>query len=352
MAVRLFLITLLTFVMPVAWMVKGSGEESLSPLKAVGNRLETPEGQAVRLNGVNIPSLEWGQGDHLFESLKVAVGNWRANVIRLPLSQDRWFGHMRERRDGGVSYRRTVHAFVDKAASLKCYVILDLHWSDAGVWGQNIGQHKMPDEHSAEFWAWAAAEFANQPAVLFGLYNEPYGVSWDIWRNGGNVSEDNKGAPGGKLQYHTPGMQKLLEVCRARRSRNVIVAGGLDWAYDLRGIADGYALNDSKGNGVVYDTHLYPMKQWYTHGNTKSQDWDRLVMGAGAKFPVMIGEFGDGKDDYARKVLEFGNKNNLPWVAWCLHPAARPVLIEDWQYTPSAFGAVVKEALHAASRQP
>ena len=47
--------------------------------------------------------------------------------------------------------------------------------------------------------------------------------------------------------------------------------------------------------------------------------------------------------------MEFANPNDLPWLAWCLHPGARPVLIKDWHYTPTAFGAVVKDALEAAS---
>jgi hypothetical protein len=91
------------------------------------------------------------------------------------------------------------------------------------------------------------------------------------------------------------------------------------------------------------------MKKWYTHGNTKTQEWDRLVMSAGAKYPVMIGEFGDGKDDYAKKVLEFGNSNNLHWIAWCLHPSATPNLIKDWRYTRTPFGEVVQEALRVTA---
>lgn len=88
------------------------------------------------------------------------------------------------------------------------------------------------------------------------------------------------------------------------------------------------------------------MKTWYTHGNTKSQDWDRIIMSAGEKYPVMVGEFGNGKDDYERKVIDFAKENDLPWIAWCLHPYARPCLIKDWDYTPTAYGIIVKDALH------
>ncbi len=123
----------------------------------------------------------------------------------------------------------------------------------------------------------------------------------------------------------------------------------MDWAYDLRGIVDGYALVDKKGNGVVYDTHIYSVKPWYTHGDTKSQDWDQLIMSTGKKYPVMVGEFGSGTNNYAGKVLEFARQNDLTWIAWCLHPHARPCLIKNWTYTPTAYGEVIKDALQEAA---
>jgi hypothetical protein len=314
-------------------------------LKVEGRQLKTADGKAVRLRGVNIPSLEWGQGEHLLESLNVAIDDWGANVVRLPLSQDRWFGHTQERRDEGTGYRRTVREFVDRAAAKQSYVILDLHWSNAGTWGEHIGQHKMPDDNSVSFWESLASAYANHPAVLLGLYNEPHHVSWEVWRGGGSVVEEDRKSKN-KLEYHTPGMQKLLDVCRDKGAKNVALVGGLDWGYDLSGVTKGYALIDSRGNGVVYDTHIYPVKK----------DWDRLVTPAADKYPVLVGEFGVGRGEpitFVAQVLEYSDKHNLHWIAWCLHRDAEPNLIKDWSYTPTAFGAPVKKALlDAAGRSP
>jgi endoglucanase len=324
-------------------------DSDLPMLKVSGNRLTTMSGNAIHLHGVDIPSLEWGQGDHLSNSLATAL-DWGANIIRLPLCQDRWFGHTRDSTNGAAGYQKTVEDFVKNAAARKCYVILDLHWSDGNVWGHYIGQHNMPDDNSAAFWKDVSARFANNPAVLFDLYNEPHDISWEIWRNGGNVRDTKSRVdPEGTFAYHSPGLQKLLDTCRATGAKNVVVAGGLDWAYDLRGIADGYALADKKGNGVVYDTHIYSVKPWYTHGNTKSQDWDRLIMSTEKKYPVMVGEFGSGTNNYAGTVLEFARQNDLPWLAWCLHPHARPCLIKNWHYDPTTYGEVVMDALHEAA---
>jgi len=46
----------------------------------------------------------------------------------------------------------------------------------------------------------------------------------------------------------------------------------------------------------------------------------------------------DGKDNYAGKVLEFADQNHLSWIGWCMHPGAKPCLIKDWNYTPTAYG--------------
>ena len=95
---------------------------------------------------------------------------------------------------------------VDLCAGQGCYVVLDLHWSDAGEWGKQIGQHVMPDQNSMEFWKSCASTYKNHPAIIFDLYNEPHDVSWDVWSNGGQVTEKaSRGNP--QKTYQAVGMQ-------------------------------------------------------------------------------------------------------------------------------------------------
>src|ERR1700722_3768866 len=64
------------------------------PLKVSGTKLLNSAGEPVRLRGVNTACMEWtndGEG-HILETVQTAIRDWHANVIRLPLSQDRWFG--------------------------------------------------------------------------------------------------------------------------------------------------------------------------------------------------------------------------------------------------------------------
>src|SRR5260370_11899894 len=78
-----------------------------SLLKVVKTRLHNERDERVRLRGVNTASLEWssnGEG-HILDTLKTAIQDWHANVIRLPLAQDRWFGKEPEQMDNSKTYR-------------------------------------------------------------------------------------------------------------------------------------------------------------------------------------------------------------------------------------------------------
>ncbi|MFZ4508998.1 MAG: glycoside hydrolase family 5 protein [Fimbriimonas sp.] len=328
-----------------------------SSLRVVGNKIRDQKGNVVRLQGVNVPSLDWSPtGENVMQSIDVAIDDWKANIIRIPLTQDLWYGYYRGNRaaDGGDSYRKLVDAIVKKISDKKAYVLLDLHWSNGGVWGKNVGQHQMPDENSVVFWKDFAKRYANNPAVLFDLYNEPYGVSWDVWKNGGLIDERNTDpARGLELKYKSPGMQGVLNAIRSTGAKNIVIAGGLDWGYDLRGVLDGFALEDKSGNGIVYGTHIYPWKK----------EWDACVTPVIAKHPVLVGEVGTKPwepghpahenvytKEWAPDVMAYMEKYQLSWTAWSFHPTANPCIITGWDYKPTAYwGSYVKEALAKAA---
>ncbi len=329
-------------------------------LKVEGTKIVNSEGEAVTLRGVNAAGLEWtsdGEG-HIVETVRVAIDDWKVNIVRLPLSQDRWFGKTAEQNDEGKSYRKLVKEIVELCSSKGCYIILDLHWSDAGIWGENIGQHSMPDKNSVLFWKDIAAVYANNPAVLFDLYNEPHHVSWDVWLKGGTIT-DRPNRPGQTATtYEAAGMQELLDTVRATGAKNVVIAGGLDWAYDMSGFLEGRQLKDPKGNGVIYANHVYDNKRESVF------TWIASMEEASAKLPILIGEFGGSGgpqrrvglwnsspanamgDDWLLHVLQAIADHNWSFTAWDLHPSAGPTLISDWEYTPTPdFGVFVKQLL-------
>lgn len=346
---RFWSAALLVFVATVA--NAGTANAQQKPplaLKVVGNRILDAKNAPVRLRGVNAASLEWstnGEG-HILDTVKVAIDDWKANIVRVPLSQDRWFGKAPEQKDDGKAYRALVRQVVDTIAGRGAYAILDLHWSNTGEWGTRIGQHNLPDINSVAFWKDVAGVYKNNPAVLFDLYNEPHDVSWDVWRDGGSVTERDRRA-GTETTYDGVGMRKLLETVRGTGAKNVVVVGGLDWAYRFDGILE-KPLADPKGNGIIYANHAYPFK-----GETVDK-WIARMETSTAKFPVIVSEFGSDPTGGAGKtgaewvdaVIAAIDGHQWSYTAWDLHPAAGPTLISDWNYTPTShFGVAVKKAL-------
>jgi hypothetical protein len=329
------------------------------PLKVTGNQLLTEDDQPVRLRGVNCAGLEWSSdgGGHMPRTLTVAVSDWHANLIRLPLSQDRWFGRAPEQTDGGAGYRALVHQLVDFCSDHNAYIILDLHWSDAGEWGRNIGQHNLPDKNSIIFWKDAAATFKQNPAVLFDLYNEPSRINWDQWFKGGPITETDEKAKA-TIAYESVGLPRLLEAIRSTGAKNVVVAGGINWAYEVEGILPDRELKDPTGHGVVYAAHPYP-HAYDGIGRETIAQWAARMESFAKKRPIIVTEFGSIERMWAfpkdsgyhderwnREMIAALEAQRWNWTAWDFHVTAWPCLISDWNYTPTPeFGVWVKQAL-------
>ena len=326
-------------------------DPKLAPMQlhTKGTELFDANGKPVWLYGVNIASLEWrSDGDNVQESVSRAINDWRVNLIRLPLAQDRWFGKMTNQTDGGAAYRAIVDNLVDTCAAAHVYIDLDLHWSECGKWvneGGKLGQHIMPDEHSVTFWHDLAIRYKNHPNVIFGLYNEPHNVSWDVWRNGGTVTDvpAKENPDQTRVTYEAVGMQKLYDTVRATGAQNLVTVSGLDWGFDLSGVLHGNAVT---GTDFVYETHPYPFKK----------NWDMNFGEVSRQYPVYVGEWGFGERNwggtngpaYAQQLMDYIKAHDIRmWTAWDLHPAAGPTLIKNWSYEPTTFGKFVKKQLAA-----
>ena len=313
-------------------------------LKVKGNQIVTPDGQSVWLQGVAIPSLEWSNvGDNILNSLVISIQEWKSNVVRLPVKSTFWFGKDDFADDGGIAYRKHVDNLVQAAASRGAYLVLDLH------------EYKAVQPKHIDFWIDAAKRYKNHPAVLFGLLNEPHSIDWETWKNGGQVQEQVKKKAGVNAEntityktFESPGMQACLDAVRSTGAKNICVIGALDWAYDLSGILNGYAIDDPTGNGIMYDSHVYPWKS----------DWQGKFLDVAAKHPVLLGENGcdikpmpweknpESPYTWAPDMLGCIQKYKLNWTAWSFHTSATPRVLSDWDYTPTPFwGKFVKEAL-------
>ncbi|HPO91110.1 MAG TPA: cellulase family glycosylhydrolase [Victivallales bacterium] len=326
--------------------------KKIKELHVSGNKIITSDGEEVWLQGLCIDSLEWSAtGDNVLKSVIVAIDEWNANVIRLPVKDDFWFGKGKWQNDGGVFYRNLIDEVLKLCSERAVYLVLDLHRFGA----------PMP-EH-AKFWENVAEKYKNNPGILFEIFNEAHGISWEIWKNGGDLKgakeksgdvnvEENKEKNSGN---YSVGMQELINTIRNTGAKNIIIAGGLDWSYDLTGIVDGFALDDKGGNGIVYSTHIYPWKR----------NWEKFLCLAD-KYPIFIGEVGNLRrwEDFSfikpearhepvgpesawpKDMLGLIQKYKFHWTGFSFHPRCGPMVIQDWNYTPTDYwGVFVKDAL-------
>jgi hypothetical protein len=339
------------------------------PLQVAGNQLQDSAGNTVVLRGVNIISLEWRpDSDNVMQAVDIAIQDWQANLLRLPVNEDFWFGHDEswtggEAGDGGAAYRALVDQVISTARTNNVYAMLDLHWSDMGVWGANNGQHFLPDDNSTLFWQDAAARYANDPAVLFDPYNEPHfandqptDADFAMWRDGGMVQET------GEFNgfYHSPGMQGMIDTIRATGANNIIAPEGLNWGSNLHGVLTGHALSDPAGN-LMYQSHLYPNK-------LADAEVASSVEIVAQNYPIYIGEWGSGgvvgqPDAGAAQsnqdmIAYLDNHPNFSWTAWALTPdlGGEYNLLTDWNGASSTsdYGTYVKASLaaHANGQAP
>jgi len=220
----------------------------------------------------------------------------------------------------GSAYPATIDQQVSWVTGLGMGIIIDLHWNQGG-------QQSMADRNSITYWSQVAARYKGNPWVIFELYNEPHDVAWSVWLNGDGVNY--------------AGMQEMYNAVRAAGASNMVLCGGLNWAFDLSGVGAGYAVT---GTNIGYATHPYD------YDGKQTGDWDAAFGYLAATSPVVMTEFGQycNTDTYVSDLLTYAQNNKIHWTAWAWYVSgcAFPSIISDWAGTPIAgVGELVKQYL-------
>lgn len=297
---------------------------------AFGNQIYAADGTPHIFRGVARPSLEWNsEGQFLSAQDYQHMASWNANVVRIALNQAFWL-------EDSTTFDPTYAARVDEniawAQAAGLDVILDLHWSDRGDPTIEGEQQRLGDSRSVLFWQSVANRYMNDGRIMFELYNEPHGVSWDIWLNGGWAG------PAAEI-FDAVGMQGLYDAVRSTGAHNLVLVGGLDYAFTLAGVPD-YRV---EGYNIAYASHPYNFP------NKQPSTWDAAFGDLSRTDPIVLTEFGDFvcSGEYYGDVIEYAEERGISWVAWgwwagnCEFPS----LIADWEGTPSVAGTIVRDAL-------
>jgi len=306
----------------------GSGGAPADGYYVQGNKIYDANGNVHIFRGLARPSTEWSaQGENLSLADFQKIKGWGANVTRLSLNQGFWLpGHVKY----DANYQQTIDQAVQWAKQAGLDVILDLHWSDRGdLNNSDLKQQRMADKNSITFWQQVAEKYKNDGRVLFELYNEPRDIPWNVWLNGGDSGEG----------YQAVGMQQLYNTVRATGTKNLVLVGGLDYAFDLSGVAQ----NHVQGTNIVYVTHPYDFS------NKQPSTWDQKFGYLAATDPIFVTEFGsfDCSTGYTSQLIDYAKSKGLSWTGWAWYPGGCnfPALINNWNGDPSAAGQVVKTAL-------
>ena len=362
---------------PAAATASGSGQRAL-PLHVSGNRILNSNGKPVELHGFNNSGAEYAcmEGWGMFDvdtatntsvpvSHIVAMAKWSgANAVRVSLNEQCWLGLAGVRPQyAGANYAHAIEGYVQELNAHGFAVILDLHNSAPGN-ETSLNQEEMPDAHSITFWKQVAKAFKGNRSVVFDLFNEPWPdnqslstAAWKCWRDGGcRQTSQNGGAT-----YTAVGMNQLIHAVRSVGARNIVLAGGLNFASSLDHWLR-YEPTDPD-HELAASIHIY---SW--GGCVTASCYNGVPARVAGKVPLVIGEFGadltagyatiaascppkySGTTGFDQTLLTWANAHHVSWLAWTWNPWGDCLsLVQDFTGTPtSPYGVRIQKDLRAA----
>lgn len=300
------------------------------------DKIVNNHGSEIRLKGLVRSSLEWNpQGQYLNPNDIALMAGWGANVIRLDLKQQYWFDSEPVSKKG--SYKQIIDAIIYYCTQHDMAVILDLHWTDG------TSQPPMADRNSIKFWSEVATAYKDFGTVMFELFNEPNTIDQNTWLNGNS-------------QY--AGFQELYHAVRATGAQNIVIIGGLDWAYRLDFVNASFEVD---GENIVYCSHPYDEKG----SSSYSVPFEKNFAGIKGRYPIIFTEFGDNKEgDFPpnsenyqtvyKRIYDYIGQNGIHYTGfeWFVDRPSAPSLIKNWQGEPQYAGTFVKDDLQNSPPTP
>jgi endoglucanase len=312
-------------------------------LTVQGNHIVDPNGKPVILRGLCV--IDLGQQNayspniyNVIDKITNTIDSsgsspgWYPRVLRLPIVPGGVFSWSPN--DGDNFYNKLLRPVVNYCESRGLYCIIDLHYV------HDIDSSTA--SFASQFWAYMAPRFANEPNVLFEIYNEPINN-----RNGSDAANWSV-----VKSYEQPWVNTI----RSSAPKNLILAGTPQWSQILVP-----AVSDPlSGGNIVYVCHLYP-QHWANPWNVNQ------VSQSAPSIPIMMTEWGfnQNKDpllngsisSYGQPLMNLDAQYGIGWTAWVASNSWEPTMFNsDWSLAVGSnqMGGFVKDILYGLrdSNQP
>ncbi|MET0334277.1 MAG: glycoside hydrolase family 5 protein [Rhizobacter sp.] len=163
------------------------------------------------------------------------------NLIRLPFSWDRLQPTLNAALD--ATELQLLKDFVDSATAKGLTVLIDPH--NYGRYRQQlIGSTAVPHSAFGDFWSRVAVQFRGNPKVIFGLMNEPHGMTTESWVTSANEAIRRIRSAGATNTIAVPGNAW---------------SGAHSWYGNWYGTPNAQAMLQvvDSGNNLVFEVHQY-----------------------------------------------------------------------------------------------
>ena len=238
-----------------------------------------------------------------------------ANIIRLcihPWVDDEVGQHGWDLVEPEFYISNIIEPAIDAVVSAKRYAIIDWHYVGEGWTGGN-------ETKTVDFWNRMAAIYANHPNVIFELFNEPGGGSWNDWQQTAQ----------GWVNAIRSGNWSQYGLSSTPAADNLIIVGGPSWSQTLpQSSSDTFFT----GGNIAYANHIYP-----AHSGNGIPNWADYTL---QNHPVIFTEWGyENNSDanvtegtassYGYEYQSYVNAHpNAHWIAWNWSPTYRSVMFD------------------------
>jgi hypothetical protein len=312
-------------------------QPALTEVTVLGNKFMV-DGKPIVFRGLDASDPDKLERDgHWTREYFEAVKSWGANIVRFPVHPNAW------RKRGKDTYIKLLDDGVKWATELGLYVNID--WHSIGNLRTEMYQsasYETTRKETFEFWRTMSGHYkGNTTVAFFELFNEPTVMNGQLgtcsWKEWKQLNEE------------------MITIIRANGSKAIPLVAGFNWAYDLTPVA----ADPINAAGIAYVSHPYPMKREKPWESKWTADWGFVAK----KYPVMLTEIGFcGADDrgahipvisdetYGDAITGYCEKNGISYTVWVFDPQWAPMLITDWNYTPTRQGRYFKQALQKSKK--